>query len=287
MTAIENFQSVRCLDPRDTNALLYLAKSQIQVRDYLGAAESLENLRKLKQDDPDVLYSLSVAYLKLMLANVTRLSKAAPDSYQLWLVLAQEAEARGDDPSAANDLEHALRVNPKGVGIHYALGSVLARDAKYQEAKEEFKEELEVNPNDPLALWKIGEITLRTDPQETLGYLERSVRLSPDLPQALLAYGRALARLEETDKAVQQFQQVARLAPEEDSVHYHLSRAYRLLGRSEEAKVEMAKFEALAEKKSERTREQVRQLIELTREEQNAGETPESGFDPSRDPSHP
>jgi len=284
--AIESFRTAIRLSSSDTNALFYLGKSQIQAHDYVGAAETLEKLAKLKPDDPDVLYNLSIAYMKLMLGSVTRLSRAAPDSPQLWLLLAQEAEARGDNQSAAANLQHALRVNPHGVGIHYALASVLAKDGKSNEAMQEFKKELEISPNDPLALWKLGELTLRTDPRGALEYLGRSVSLDPDLPQAVLAYGRALARLGEIEKAVQQFQRAVQLAPEEDSVHYHLSRAYRRLGRDNEANVEMARFEELAKKKSERTLEQARQLIKLTREEQETEAISDPEFDPSRDPAH-
>jgi tetratricopeptide (TPR) repeat protein len=284
--AIDSFRTAIRLNPRDRNALLYLGKSQLQTHDYGGAAGTLESLAKLEPDDPDVLYNLSIAYMKLMLGSVTRLSRAAPDSPQLWLLLAQEAEARGDNQSAAANLQHALRVNPHGVGIHYALASVLAKDGKSNEAMQEFKKELEISPNDPLALWKLGELTLRTDPRGALEYLGRSVSLDPDLPQAVLAYGRALARLGEIEKAVQQFQRAVQLAPEEDSVHYHLSRAYRRLGRDNEANVEMARFEELAKKKSERTLEQARQLIKLTREEQETEAISDPEFDPSRDPAH-
>ena len=284
--AIESFRTAIRLSSSDTNALFYLGKSQIQAHDYVGAAETLEKLAKLKPDDPDVLYNLSMAHLKLMLGDVSRLSRAAPDSYQLWLLLAQEAEARGDNQSAIRDYQHALRLNPNGVGMHYALGSALTKEGKFAEAAQEFKGELDISPNDALAFWKLGEIALRTDPRKAAEYLERSVTLRPDLPQASLAYGRALARLGESEEAVEQFRRVVKLAPEEDSVHYHLSRAYRLLGRNDEAKLELAKFEELAKKKSERTYEKARRLIELNGEEQKTAESPEPGFDPSRDPTH-
>jgi len=180
-----------------------------------------------------------------------------------------------------------LHTKADAVGIHYALGSVYARTGKYDEAAEEFKKELEINPNDSLALWKLGELALRTDPRQARHYLERAVTLNPDLPQAALAYGRALARTAETEKAVEQFQRVVRLAPEEDSVHYHLAKAYRLLGRDEQAKAEAARFQELAKKKSERKRDMARQLIELGRATQGPPEEPEPGFSPSQDPAHP
>jgi tetratricopeptide (TPR) repeat protein len=142
-------------------------------------------------------------------------------------------------------------------------------------------------PNDYLSLWKLGEVTLRSSPQAALTLLERAISLAPDLAQARLAFGRALARLGETAKAVEQFQRVVKLAPEEDSVHYHLWRAYRLMGRGEEAQAELSRFEEMAKKKDERTQEMARRDIEMTRAVETPPEEPEPGFTPSRDPTHP
>ena len=287
--AVDALQAALRLNPSDTNALLYLGKSQIQMRDYRKAAKTLERLVDSRPADPEGLYTLSLSYMKLMLETVNRLGQAAPQSYLFSLLMAQDAEARNDDETAISKYREALalRVRPDAVGIHYALGSVYARTGKYEEAAEEFKKELEINPNDSLALWKLGELALRTDPQEARRYLERAVTLNPDLPQAALAYGRALARTAETEKAVEQFQRVVRLAPEEDSVHYHLAKAYRLLGRDEQARAEAARFQELAKKKSERKREMARQLIELGRATQGPPDEPEPGFSPSQDPAHP
>lgn len=280
------FQSALRLNPRDSNALYYLGKSQLQQRDYRAAAKIFEKLAESKPNDPDVLYGLSLAYMKLMLEGVNRLGEVAPRSYQFFLLLAQDAEARNDEEAALKNYQEAIRIKPNAIGMHYALGSVLARLGKYEEADREFRRELEINSNDSLALWKLGELLLRTNPQEAREVLERGVQLNPDLPQIVLAYGRALARTGETEKAVDQFRRVVRLAPEEDSVHYHLANAYRRLGRSEEAKAELARFEELARKKSERKLEAARQLIELSREAQEAAAEPEPGFSPAREPSH-
>lgn len=281
------FQTALRLNPRDTNALLYLGKSQIQSRDYRAAARTLEKLAELKPADADVLYNLGLSYLKLMLGTVNRLGDAAPGSYQFFLLLAQDAETRNDDPAAIKYYRTALSVKPDAVGTHYALGSVYARTGQYDEAAQEFKKELEISANDSLALWKLGELALRTNPQEARAYLGRAVSLNPDLPQAVLAYGRALARTGEIEKAVAQFQRVVQLAPEESSVHYQLAQANRLLGRNEEAKAEMARFEELAKKKSERTQQAARALIELSRVTQAVGAEPEPNFAPSREPIHP
>ena len=275
------------LNPGDTNALLYLGKSQLQGRDYQDAAKTFEILARSKPDDPDVLYGLGLAHMKLMLEGVDRLGEVAPQSFQFFLLLAQDAEARGDDAVALNNLRQAARIKPDAVGLHYSLGSALAGLGKYDEAEKEFRRELEINVNDSLALWKLGELLLRSNVQAALEVLERGVRLNPDLPQLVLAYGRALARTGDTKKAITQFRRVVELAPEEDTVHYLLAAAYRRLGQMDKSKEEMERFQELAAKKSERRMESARQLIELGREEQDAEGQLEPGFSPAREPVHP
>jgi tetratricopeptide (TPR) repeat protein len=286
--AVAAFEVALKVTPGDTNALLYLGKAQLQKREYRAAQKTFEQLVELKPKDPEGLYDLSLTHMKLMLEGVNRLGEAAPGSYLFALLLAQDAEARNDDETAIQKYREALALRGKEgvVGIHYALGSVYAKVGKYEEAADEFRKELQLNPNDSLALWKLGELGLRSDPQGVRGYLERAVALNPNLPQAALAYGRLLARAGELEKAVEQFQRVVQLAPEEDSVHYHLAKAYRILGRTEEAKIETARFEELAKKQSERKREMARQLIEMGRTIQEAEQEPDPGFSPSRDPTH-
>lgn len=284
--AVAAFQTALRQNPADTNALFYLSKSQIQLHDYSGAEKTLAKLSHLKPRDPDVLYNLSLAYMKLMVETVNRLGEAAPESYQLFLWCAQDAESRNQDSAAAKYYQIALRLKPEAIGLHYALGNVLAREGMYDEAASELKKELELNSPDSLALWKLGELALRSDAEEARGYLEQALQLNPDLPQAVLAYGRALARLGETEKAVEQYRRVILLAPENDSVHYHLADAYRRMGRNDHAKTEMARFEEKARKRSARVQAAAREMIDLSRSEPTSTDQPAPAFSPEHDPTH-
>ncbi len=285
--ALAAFKSALRLNPSDTNALFYLGKAQMQARDYRGSVLTFEKLKARKPRDPDVLYNLSLAHMKLMLEAVNDLGEVAPHSYQFWLLLAQDADARGDDAAAIHSYQEALCAKPNATGAHYGLGSAYARAGKYDLAGEEFRKELQFNPNDSLALWKWGELSLHTDPEEAREVLERAVKLNPDFPQAVLAYGRALARTGDMEKAVEQYLRVTRLAPEEDTVHYLLASTYRKLGREREAKAEIARFEELAKKKSEKRMQMARELIDMSRTAQELPENVEPGFSPSHVPEHP
>src|SRR5207245_10910410 len=111
------------LDPTDANAQLYLGKAQLQMRDYRAAASSFEKLAEKQPASSDVLYHLSLSYMKLMLESVNRLGAAAPQSYEFSLLMAQDAESRNFDEEAIKKYQDALaqRGNRDALGIHYAL----------------------------------------------------------------------------------------------------------------------------------------------------------------------
>jgi hypothetical protein len=67
---------------------------------------------------------------------------------------------------------------------------------------------------------------------------------------------------------------------------YHLASAYRNLGRTDEARAEMVRFQELAWKSSERTQAQARELVDLSRG-LTSSDDPEPGFSPERDPRTP
>ncbi len=286
--AAQAFQAALHLHPTDTNALLYLGKAYLQMRDYHASARTFENLAELKPKDPDVLYILALSYMKLMLDGVNRLGAVAPQSYQFFLLMAQDAESRNFDDEAIKNYEQALRLagEHEPMGVHYALGSLSARNGKFDEASTEFQKELKINPNDALSLWKLGETVFHSDPRQARPYLERALQLNPQLPQPALAYGRVLAHLGETEEAIGEFQRVVRLAPEEHTVHYHLFKAYRRLGRTEEADRELALFRQMALKRSEETQQTARRLMNLDRASEASAEDPEPGFSPQREPVH-
>jgi tetratricopeptide (TPR) repeat protein len=273
-------------NPSDRTAQLYLGRAQIQMHKYQEAAQTLEKLLDGQRDDPDALFSLGLSYLKLLMQTVAQLNKVAPLSYQFWLLMAQDAEVRGQHEIAIRNYQEALRLKPDVSGTHYALGSVYYLNGKNEEAALEFEKELELNPNDSLALWKLGEIILNREAGEALPYLQRAVDLNPYLPQAIFAYGKGLARVGEVGKALEQFQRVVQMAPEEHSVHYHLARSYRRLGQTEEANKEIALFQELARKNLEQQRELTRQLIYWKRETPPQDAQPQPGFDPAREPVH-
>jgi tetratricopeptide (TPR) repeat protein len=285
--AVMAFQDAHRLDPNDTNAFFFLGKAQMQLGNYWDAASIFEKLSQSRPKDPDVLYNLSLAHLKLFLETSDRLNAIAPHSFQFSLLEAQDAEGHANDAAATQYYQEALSSKPYAVGIHYGLGNAYARQGKFDEAAQEFQRELQTNPNDFLALWKLGEITMHADPAGAVPYLRQAVNLNPEFPQAVLAYGRALLRTGETEKAIEQFHKVVKLSPEEDTVHYLLANACRKLGRQAEAEAEMGKFQQLARRKSAQRDSMAQDLVRTDRQGTGESLDLDAGFSRSRQPIHP
>jgi tetratricopeptide (TPR) repeat protein len=285
--AVAAFQAAHRLDPNDTNALLFLGKAQMQLGNYGDAANTFEKVSQARPKDPEVAYNLGLAHLKLLAEAMEQLRAIAPHSYQLSLLEAQNADANNNDVAAIKFFQEALRLKPEAAGAHYGLGIAYARASKYAEAAQEFKAELRINPHDSLALWRLGEISLHLNPPEAVEYLRQAVSLNPDFPQAILAFGRALLRTGETEKSIEQFHRVIKLAPEEDTVHYLLANAYRKLDRQAESESEMAKFQEMARAKSAQFDASAREFIKATTEGQDQSLDIEPGFSRSREPVHP
>jgi tetratricopeptide (TPR) repeat protein len=143
----------------------------------------------------------------------------------------------------------------------------------YPEAEEAFRTEISIDPENHLALWKLGNTCLaRNRSAESLPYLERALALKPDLAQAHRDLGKALMQQQQWEPALEHFRKVTELAPDEPSVHYRMALVYRKLGRSAE---EQAELELFQKKKSAQEKGQKVVVI--------PGSEPEIGPDTSSD----
>ncbi len=104
--------------------------------------------------DPQTHYTLALLNEKSFLPeNLSRAvlsyEKAAslsPYDYRYWLPLAQARERSGDTEGGEKALRRALELAPNYAQIHWAMGNVLLRQDRTEEAFAEMKQALERNP---------------------------------------------------------------------------------------------------------------------------------------------
>lgn len=78
-----------------------------------------------------------------------------------------------------------------------------------------------------------------------MAYLNKSIQQKSDLGQAYRDLGKLYMKTHDPERALAAFTKVARISPDEPSIHYLLFQVDRKLGKSAEANEQMKLFERL------------------------------------------
>jgi tetratricopeptide (TPR) repeat protein len=189
-------------------------------------------------EDPDALYALGKFHEARSAALGGRLFELYPNSYRARLMRG-EAHEKGSPPEyerALQEYRMALSLKPDVPGIEYAIGRILWKLRRWDEAVPFLRMELQRNPNHGLAHYYLGNAYLSLDDRENaIVHLQAATRAMPDLTQAYRDLGRALAGSGQQEGAIAAFQQALEIDPEYPGVHAQMAVAFRALGRMEEA----------------------------------------------------
>ena len=148
------------------------------------AVEIIGKLRRLKPDDPDVLYLASKAYANVWNATVQRLLEKSADSYRAHQILAEVLETQEKFSEAASEYRVILRQQPQMPSFHYKLGKMLLRADPSPQGEDaamaEFRAELEINPLDVPSRVEIGDLELKAGRvHDALKLFTRAVERNP------------------------------------------------------------------------------------------------------------
>jgi len=219
-------------------------------QEYARALEVVKALDQTQPNDPDLLYTAYRTYTELAASSLARLAQVAPDSAQVHRILAQARLSQDDFAGAIAQYRQALEIAPELPGLHFELGQAIlersTNEPSRQEAEKEFQLALSDNPADAYSYYMLGEIAwLRAQPDRAVNDYSQAVRLAPDSVDARVALGKTLTALGRSSEALDQLTAAIRLDPQSDIAHYRLARAYRQLGRKDDAERELATFRKL------------------------------------------
>jgi len=204
-------------------------------------------------DDPEVLYLSSHVYSELSTRASQRLLMTAPGSPQAHQLNAEVLEMQEKPNEAAEEYRKVLSLNPKLPGIHYRLGRLLLAGPRgpttLDDARREFEGELKTDPGNAAAEYELGEMAREARLWgQAVEHFERAVRLESQFTEALIGLGKSLVSAGRAQEAVAPLEKAVKLEPQNPNAHYQLSFAYRRLGREEEAKKELAAYKETHEK---------------------------------------
>lgn len=257
-------ESVVKSNPNDATAQMYLVKDLIKLGDSTAAATELQKMALKQPKNQEVFYLLARVYMQMSEKALAKMNAIDPDSVLSHQLSGEVMESMNNYEGAVVQLKKAVEMAPRLPGNHYKLGDAYWNLSQWDQATEQFKDELQVDPGNCMAEWKIGNILMQkgSPPQEALAILDKAVKVCPDLADAREDRARALAKLDRNQEAVADLEVAEKATPNDPSIHFLLAKVYRALGRAQDAGREMQLFSKLDEAARAATAERAQEVIQ-------------------------
>jgi tetratricopeptide (TPR) repeat protein len=233
------------LNPADRNSKLFLARSMIELNDRKGALKMLEALQQEDPNDVEVLYTLGTLYSSLAETTMARIQTVDPDSYLIEVLLGQYAQVKGVYRDAAEHFKRAIERASNLSDLYYRYAHALWAGGETELAVQQYRRALEIDPYDYRSAWEAARILLADDPEEALKLVNQALKVKGDVPEALTIRGRALLSVHKPQEAIGDLNKAAALDPQDSATHFQLARAYRQVGRTQDAERENSIYERL------------------------------------------
>lgn len=245
--------------PGDATAWMWLGGVRLAQDRPEDAAESLDKAAKLKPDDQDILYHRGQAHLLVSKNSYARMFKLNSDSWLVHRVLGQASSEADRHTDAIVEFETAIRLAPSQPGLHEELGSEYRAVNKIDEAEAAFRNELEIDPHNVLAEYKLGEIQVeKGDGAKGKELIEAAEREKPGLVHLDYNLGRAEMLLGDSAAAASHFESTVKTDADPEIVEqawYQLGTCYRRLRRMDDARNAMATYQQLKDQAAKKSQE--------------------------------
>jgi tetratricopeptide (TPR) repeat protein len=215
------------------SARYHAAILMTRMEQYEQALETLGEFASAGNDNPRVIEAMGIATLRMPLLPV----ELPPDRREMVLMAGRASYmmATRNTASAEKAFEALTFRYPEMPNVHYAFGVFLLQE-KPDRALEEFKRELELQPQHPVSLMQMAyEYLKRGEPQAALPFAKQAVEIAPKAFPARKALGQALLETGDIDGAIRELELGIKLAPESPGLHFTIARAYQRAGRQEDA----------------------------------------------------
>lgn len=244
--AIPKLQRATELDRKFPEALLALGDSYVQLGKHAEAVAALNpGLNWGTKWRPRFLVALGNAELardSLRDAGIyfTQAQQAAPDDPYTNRALGEFYVKRGIGALAVDNLQKAVSLDTTDAELRHALGQAFYYDQRYNEALEQFKRVVEMDPEFPAGQLSLGNLYYLSGPADARRYadarpfLEKYTQMMPNDPKGWSLLGRDYYFLKLKDESVDALAKAVSLGDKSKE-------AYRILGRAYVEKKEWAK----------------------------------------------
>ena len=214
-------------------ARYHAAVLMTRTEQYEQALETLGEFAGEGDDNPRVIEAMGIATLRLPMLPV----ELPPDRREMVLMAGRASYqmAMRNKVGAETAFKALVARYPETPNVHYANGVFLLQEQP-DLALEEFKHELEIQPSHPYSLMQMAyEYLKRGEAATALPIARQAVEAAPKAFPARKALGQALLETGDVEGAIKELKTGVDLAPLSPSLHFTLARAYQRAGKLEEA----------------------------------------------------
>jgi tetratricopeptide (TPR) repeat protein len=271
------------LSARDPNAWMWLGIVALEKGDGDEAVQALDQAAKLAPDNVDILYHRGRAHLFVSNDSYSRMFKADPKSWRVRELLAEANAGAERHMDAIAEYEAAIKLAPNEPRLHEELGTEYRLAGKLPEAEQAYLRELEIDPENISAQYKLGVLAIESgDPARGKSLIEGALRVKPDLRHSEYNLGRAEMLLGNDAAAAQHLERATSAAGSDSDVveqsWYQLGIVYRRLHRTEEAQQAMATFQKLKDQEAENSQKALKRF--QTQQNPDTAQSPPSPQNP-------
>jgi len=240
-------------NPKDDQVEMILSQVLIREKKLDEASADLKNFVARNPKDQQAWYMLGKTYLQLSENALKKIDEIDPNSVVAHEITGEIDASMHNYDLALVEYKKAVDMAPHEPGTHMHMAEAYWNIAKWASAETEFRAELENDPNNCIARWKLANSLLEANDsaQDALTELNKAVQLCPALMQARADRGRALIRLGKQADALPDLLMAEKDSPDEPTIHFLLASVYRAQGNSAEALKEMQTYSRLQREASD------------------------------------
>jgi tetratricopeptide (TPR) repeat protein len=244
--AIEALHQELTVNPKSEEALSWLGIVELAAGRPERAVGPLDAAVEIAPDDLNLLEYRGRAHSLVAQNSYARMAHLDPDAWQVHKVRAELYSADNRDRDAITEYNLALARADHNPDLYEGLGDAYRRLNELEAAQKAYSRELELSPQNPIALYNLGSTDVdRGDYSAGVPLLKAMLSIYRDSPTAEYYLGRGLSESGQDAEAALLLEASAKADPEGEigkRSYYELSRIYRKLQKPEDAQRTLAAY---------------------------------------------
>ncbi len=249
--AVATLQRETKLDPKNAQAWMWQGVVELQDGHPEKATGPFDRAAELAPDDLNILEYRGKAHSEVAFASYARMAVIDPTSWHVHRVQAQMYSQQNQHKEAIAEFLEAIKLAPNNSDLYEELGGEYRKSSNLELAQQAYSKELELSPNNPIAMYNLAKIDIETNRgAEGLVLLRKVTAHYANVPATWFYEGLGEFDTGNTKGALAALEKARGMHPEPElapRIEYELSRVYRKLGRMEDANHAISEYTRMRE----------------------------------------